>query len=152
MVRNLLRIGLDAMPILGVPIYSVGIVSVFFSSRSKRIGDYVADTVVIRESERRAPTVDEVAALAFESYALPSGHSEAPFAVDPNLLTDDDLTALRAFLRRRFDLPDTARRELGYRIVVSLASRLGIPPLQLSQEAVLEEIDRQVRAQTLYPD
>jgi uncharacterized RDD family membrane protein YckC len=153
MVRNILRIGLDAMPVLAVlPIYSVGIVAVFFSSRSKRLGDYVADTVVIRESERRAPTLDDVAALASDTNALEAARIETPFDVDPSLLTGADLSALRAFLRRRFDLAPDARRDLGYRIVVSLASRLAIPPLQLPQEAVLEEIDRQVRLKTLYVD
>jgi hypothetical protein len=140
------------MPVIGVPIYSVGIVAVFFSSRSKRIGDYVADTVVIRESERRAPTIDEVTALARETASAGSTLGEVPFDVDPTVLTEDDLSALRSFLRRRYDLPDEARRDVGYRIVVSLAARLAIPPLNLPQEAVLEEIDRQVRARTLYPD
>lgn len=153
MVRNLLRIGLDAMPVLAVlPIYSVGIVAVFFSSRSKRIGDYVADTVVIRESERRAPTLDDVVTLARETPSVASVSADAPFDIDPALLTSDDLSAVRAFLRRRYDLSPESRRDLGYRIVVSLASRLSIPPVQMPQEAVLEEIDRQVRVKTIYAD
>jgi uncharacterized RDD family membrane protein YckC len=153
MVRNLLRIGLDAMPVLAVvPIYSVGIVAVFFSSRSKRLGDYVADTVVIRESERRAPTLDDVLTLARETPSVAAVTADAPFDIDPSKLTSEDLSALRAFLRRRYDLSPEARRDLGYRIVVSLASRLAIPPIQLPQEAVLEEIDRQVRVKTLYAD
>ena len=60
-------------------------------------------------------------------------------------VSQEDIAALRTFLRRRFELSAEARRDLGYRIVVSLASRLDIPALQMSQEAVLEEIDRQVR-------
>jgi uncharacterized RDD family membrane protein YckC len=153
MVRNLLRIGLDAMPVLAVvPIYSVGIVAVFFSSRSKRLGDYVADTVVIRESERRAPTLDDVLTLARETPSVAAVTADAPFDIDPSKLTSEDLSALRAFLRRRYDLSPEARRDLGYRIVVSLASRLAIPPIQMPQEAVLEEIDRQVRVKTLYAD
>src|SRR5689334_24958797 len=47
MMRNLLRTAIDSMPMVGVPLYSVGIVSIFLSSRSKRVGDYVAGTVVV---------------------------------------------------------------------------------------------------------
>ncbi|MBK6427045.1 MAG: RDD family protein [Blastocatellia bacterium] len=57
LVRNLIRTALDSMPMVIVPLYSIGIVSVFLSGRSKRIGDYVAGTVVIRESETKAPTL-----------------------------------------------------------------------------------------------
>src|SRR5262245_10786567 len=42
-VRNLLRVFVDFMP---VPTYAVGVVSIVFSSQSKRIGDFVAGTVV----------------------------------------------------------------------------------------------------------
>lgn len=146
MVRNLLRTGLDSMPVFVIiPLYSVGLVAVFLSSRSKRIGDYVAGTVVIREGERRAPTLDEVATLA-----LGAGSDRPidapPFVIDLRRLSGVQVQALRAFLRRRFDLPPEPRRDLGYAIVTSLAATLAIPQVQMTPEAVLEEIDRQLRS------
>jgi uncharacterized RDD family membrane protein YckC len=144
-VRNLIRFGIDAMPLVPFPLYSIGIMSVFFSARSKRLGDYVAGTVVIRESEAHAPTLDEVVMRAREVGAV-RGVESPPFRIDPRKLGDKDVLALRVFLRRRFDLPPDIRQMLGHRLVASLAAMLSVPPVQLSPEAVLEEIDRQCRA------
>src|SRR6476620_11275957 len=55
-VRNLLRT-FDIMP---WPFYSVGLISVFISSRDQRVGDMVAGTVVVREREAEAPAFAEV--------------------------------------------------------------------------------------------
>ena len=56
--RNLLRI-FDAVPGFVVPVYSVGLISIFMSSRDQRIGDLFAGTVVIRERTDEAPTFAE---------------------------------------------------------------------------------------------
>ncbi len=45
LARNLIRFADMIVP----PFYSVGIVSVFASARAKRLGDYVANTVVVKE-------------------------------------------------------------------------------------------------------
>jgi uncharacterized RDD family membrane protein YckC len=153
LVRNVLRIGIDAMPVIAVvPLYSVGIMAVFLSSRSKRLGDYVAGTVVIRESEARAPTLDEVISLARDTPASRGDAGPPPFEIDPRALTEDQVRALRAFLRRRFDLPPDARQALGWRLVASLATALSVPAVPLPPEAVLEEIDRQHRAFRFFAD
>ena len=155
MVRNLIRTAVDSMPVLGVPflpLYSIGIVAVFLSPRSKRIGDYVAGTVVVRESEARAPTLEEVVSLARYEAEKDSSNEPPPFAVDPSQLGADDYAALRSFLRRRHDLPDPVRYSLGNRIAGSLAVKLSIPPVQLSAEHLLEEVDRQSRTRRSYRD
>src|SRR5438552_5109950 len=46
--RNLLRI-CDAVPGFVIPVYSVGLIVIFLSSRDQRVGDLFAGTVVIRE-------------------------------------------------------------------------------------------------------
>ncbi len=153
MMRNLLRTALDSMPFVGVPLYSVGIVSIFLSSRSKRVGDYVAGTVVIREAETKAPTLDDVVSLArAEADKNAASGAGAPFRIDADLLGADDYLALRAFLRRRHTLEDPVRHSLGNRIAGSLAVKLSIPPLPLAAEQVLEEIDRQSRTRRSYRD
>jgi uncharacterized RDD family membrane protein YckC len=151
MMRNLLRTALDSMPMVGVPLYSVGIVSIFLSPRSKRVGDYVAGTVVVRESETKAPTLEDVLALA-RSEAGAARDASAPFRVDADLLDAADYAALRSFLRRRGDLPEAIRHSLGNRVAGSLAVKLGIPPVRLTAEQVLEEIDRQSRTRRSYRD
>jgi hypothetical protein len=151
MVRNLLRTAVDSMPVVVVPLlplYSIGIVAVFLSPRSKRIGDYVAGTVVVRESEARAPTLDEVLQLAQREADKDSASEAPPFVVDPAKLGADDYTAMRSFLRRRHDLPDQIRISLGNRIAGSLAVKLQ----QITAEQLLEEVDRQSRTRRSYRD
>ncbi|HQR39507.1 MAG TPA: RDD family protein [Blastocatellia bacterium] len=145
LVRNLLRTAVDSQPIVGVPLYSVGIVSIFLSSRSKRVGDYVAGTVVIRESESRAPSLDDVLALARDEARKSRDIASAPFEIDASKLSVADEVAVRAFLRRRLDLTERVRAVLGNRIAASLAVKLAVPPVPLNAEQVLEEIDRQSR-------
>lgn len=155
MVRNLLRTALDAMPVVGVPflpLYSIGIVAVFLSPRSKRIGDYVAGTVVVRETEAKAPTLDEVISLARTEAEKDRSDEPSPFVVDPMRLNASDYAALRAFLRRRHDLPEVVRTSLGNRIAGSLAVKLEIPAIQISAEHLLEEVDRQSRNRRSYRD
>jgi uncharacterized RDD family membrane protein YckC len=48
-LRNLLRI-VDQLPV----IYTVGLLSMFFTERNQRLGDLAADTVVVHEQRSRA--------------------------------------------------------------------------------------------------
>lgn len=146
LVRNLLRTFVDAMPILGAPLYSVGILSIFLSSRSKRVGDYVAGTVVIREAESKGPTLADVVKLARTEANRAWGHRDSPFTIDPSKLTDSDILAIESFLRRRYDLPEALRESLSRRIAASLATRLQIPQVPVTAEQLIEEVDHQSRA------
>ena len=56
-VRNLLRLVVDFMP---APTYALGVISIIFSARSKRIGDFVAGTVVVKERATEAPSLDQI--------------------------------------------------------------------------------------------
>lgn len=154
LVRNLVRTALDSMPMVIVPLYSIGIVSVFLSGRSKRIGDYVAGTVVIRESEAKAPTLADVLALARSESAKDRAvlQDAQLFAFDPDKLGQDDFEAMSVYLRRRYDLPDDIRFALGNRIAASLAFKLGVPNLPISADQLIEEVDRRSRTKRRYRD
>ncbi len=154
LVRNLVRTALDSMPMVIVPLYSIGIVSVFLSGRSKRIGDYVAGTVVIRESEAKAPTLADVLALARSESAKDRAvlQDAQLFAFDPDRLGQDDFEAMSVYLRRRYDLPDDIRFALGNRIAASLAFKLGVPNLPISADQLIEEVDRRSRTKRRYRD
>jgi uncharacterized RDD family membrane protein YckC len=52
LIRNLFRVFLD--------MYGVGVVSIFLSKKHKRIGDYVASTIVLMEQENAGPILMEV--------------------------------------------------------------------------------------------
>src|SRR5215216_6003073 len=53
-VRNLLRLIVDLSPF---PSYAIGVVSIIFSARSKRVGDLVAGTEDVKERASEAPSL-----------------------------------------------------------------------------------------------
>jgi uncharacterized RDD family membrane protein YckC len=104
-VRNLVRI-FDAL----LPPYAIGITVAFFSREYKRLGDFAAGTVVIRERPRTAP------GLEIKGY-------EAP----PNLPRLEELHAIRHFLDRRAQLPAETRANYARRLALAFGRLLGYP-------------------------
>lgn len=145
-VRNLLRIFVDFMP---VPTYAVGVVSIVFSSQSKRIGDFVAGTVVIKERSSEAPSLEEIT-RALESELARGPAASSVLETNATLLEPSEIRAIQVFLRRRFELSAASRSSLAVRIAGPVARRLGIADPQLSAEAFLEEIDRQHKSHSRY--
>lgn len=129
-LRNLMRI-VDALPSL----YAVGIITSLLSPQSKRLGDYVAGTVVVHEK------------------ALPGGSSvwDAPPA---NLLATPASRALDAgelqlvetFLERRSSLQEEVRRSMARQIADRLSQgRSGVPEPIQDPEKFLEGLAEQSR-------
>ena len=148
-VRNLLRLALDFQPF---PSYAIGVISIIFSARSKRVGDFVAGTVVVKERATEAPSLDDIINISNIEQQRIERAGAPPFNADTRLLTESELRALQAFLKRRYELTEINRIALAARIAQPIVSRLGIIPGQLSPEFVLEEIERQHRAQSRYFD
>jgi uncharacterized RDD family membrane protein YckC len=147
-VRNLLRI-VDISPPIS---YAIGVVSIIFSPRSKRIGDLVAGTVVVKERSSEAPSLGEIIKLSEAEERKLARTTPAPFKANTRLLTDRELQAIETFLNRRYELLEPNRSMLALRIVQPIAAKLNIPNIPLSPEAVLEEIERQYRTQARYID
>jgi len=148
LARNLIRIA-DLLP---PPFYSLGIVSVFASARAKRVGDYVANTVVIKERAAEAPTFDEV----FESEVIDSALRRVAPAVDfrgdVRVVTPLEILAVEAFLRRRYEIPEHPRLWLAWRIAAPLLEKIR-PNYDLAQfnyEGFLEELLARYHVQTKY--
>lgn len=148
-VRNLLRLALDFQPL---PTYAIGVISIIFSARSKRVGDFVAGTVVVKERATEAPTLSEIINISNAEQQRIERAGPAPFSADTRLLTEGELRAVQTFLKRRYELNVTNRSTLALRIAQPITVKLGILPGTLSPEAVLEEIERQHRAQSRYFD
>jgi uncharacterized RDD family membrane protein YckC len=145
-VRNLLRLFVDFMP---PGSYAIGVVSIVFSSQSKRIGDFVAGTVVIKERSSEAPSLEEITRSLEAEIARPA--PVAPlFKTEPGLLNPNEVRAIQTFLRRRFELSAGSRASLAIRIARPVAARLGVVNPQVSAEAFLEEIDRQHKSNSRY--
>ena len=148
-VRNLLRVAIDIQP---MPSYAIGVVSIIFSARSKRIGDFVAGTVVVKERATEAPSLDEIIRVSEIEQQRLERAAPAPFSADTRRLSEQEVRAVKTFLKRRFELQEPNRTALAARIAQPISVKLGVPVDMISPEALLEEIERQHRAQSRYFD
>ncbi|HWX54200.1 MAG TPA: RDD family protein [Verrucomicrobiae bacterium] len=109
--RNLMRV------IDGLFIYGVGVITMLLNARNRRLGDFVAGTLVVHESTARE------AELFFNTPVK----SEFTFYQAAGL-TIQEVELMEAFLSRRLDIPPDVRRVNAAKIGDMIASRLGIPP------------------------
>ena len=134
--RNLLRI-IDSIPVF----YGVAIISALLSAKSKRLGDYVAGTVVVHE---KAPVLD--GGLRWES-ATPSPGAR----FDVSRLTPGEFQLVEAFLLRRQELAGVVRRDAAQKIVRRLAARLDLTAQdEREPEKLLETLALAYRARARY--
>lgn len=137
-IRNIVRV-VDMLPL-----YTVGMVAVFFSSKCKRLGDMAAGTVVVKERVLQLPS-GSAGDFGAEAPPLPvSPEAEARLRNCLHLLTPADLDAAGRFLSRRYELDADTRARLASRLAASLLSRL---PLLSAEdfpqpEALLETVQR----------
>jgi uncharacterized RDD family membrane protein YckC len=128
--RNLLRV-IDGLP----GFYGIGIVSMMISSQHRRVGDYVAGTVVVHEK----PTEDVKPEWNIVSEGSPT-HSQLL------QLTSEELVLIETYLHRRADLDLAVRDKTAYQIAARITQRTGVQrdPDQ-SLDDFLEGAARQIR-------
>ncbi|HZM84946.1 MAG TPA: RDD family protein [Blastocatellia bacterium] len=148
-VRNVLRVAIDFNP---APSYAIGVVSIIFSARSKRVGDFVAGTVVVKERATEAPSLNEIIKVSEIEQQRLERTAPALFSADTRRLSEQELRAVKTFLKRRFELQEPNRSALAARIAQPISAKLGVSTDGFSPEAVLEEVDRQHRAQSRFFD
>jgi len=119
-VRNFLR-NFDMMPTF---FYSVGLISVFVTTRDQRIGDLVAGTVVVREREAEAPEFAHVFASPVSDPALRRSFKPVSFTANLNALTDAEIQVVEMFLRRRWDLSDVPRQWMAWRVAMPILYKI----------------------------
>ncbi|MBK8147211.1 MAG: RDD family protein [Acidobacteria bacterium] len=140
--RNLLRI-FDSFPTAAIiPFYSIGLISVFSSSRDQRIGDMFAGTVVVRERTDEAPTFAETFSNQISDAAFRRVQKKVEFQTDIRSLTHDEVEVVEAFLRRRWDLTERQRLWMAWRVALPIMYKLK-PQYSLEDftyEGFLEEI------------
>jgi uncharacterized RDD family membrane protein YckC len=108
--RNLLRI-VDQLPFL----YGIAILSVFFSKQNKRLGDFVAGTVVVHEK-----TVE--LARPFEGTAI---DASGP-AYEVSRITVDELRLIETFLQRRDSFDPALRGSMAAQITARISAKLAV--------------------------
>jgi uncharacterized RDD family membrane protein YckC len=134
--RNLLRL-VDQMPVF---LYGVGIVSALISRQNKRLGDFVAGTIVVREQELRdfrplwkAPV------------------SSSTVAYGALRLTAEEFSLIESFLNRRDALPPDVRYRMAEQIALRIKPKLEVPAAAMSSsEKLLEAVAAERRSSAKY--
>ncbi len=141
LARNLLRI-FDAVPGFFLPVYSIGLITIFLSRRDQRIGDLFSGTVVIRERSDEAPTFHETFLSEIGDAAFRRTQKKVEFTGNISVLTENEIEVVEAFLRRRSDLSERQRLWMAWRVALPLMYKIK-PNYDLqnfSYEGFLEEL------------
>lgn len=153
--RNLLRI-VDSLP----GVYAVGIISALISSQNKRLGDYVAGTVVVHERplETKSATgwkpapAKPAPARGFSTGSVlginpmpaqtaPQADPKTPSGYEARLLTAGEFGLIEAYLMRREELVATVRQQMARQIAEKISPRLQIRPEDIARaENLLEKL------------
>ncbi len=129
-LRNLLRI-VDHLPTL----YATGIITILLSRQNKRIGDYVAGTVVVHEKPLQA-----TAAVWATPAAQPLAAGHLP------VITIEELHLVETFLDRRGSFEPGVRWSMAHQIAQRLGERWSVPPeARPDAEKFLEALAEQRR-------
>ncbi len=123
LARNLLRI-FDAVPGFVVPVYSVGLITIFMSGRDQRIGDVFAGTVVVRERLGEAPTFAETFSNPVSDAAFRRVQKQTNFQANISSITEGEIEVIESFLRRRWDLTDRQRLWMAWRVALPMMYKL----------------------------
>src|SRR5215831_4562488 len=103
-IRNVVRL-VDGLPVG----YAVGVLVMLFNSRARRLGDFAAGTIVVREGPRA-------------TFSFDSASRDAPAGAT---LRPADATLVRDFLVRRAGMNPAARATLAERLAGALGARYG---------------------------
>ncbi len=127
-IRNLLRL-VDWLPFL----YAIGLLAILVSSRSQRLGDLAAGTLVVRE--RRATT----AVWRGQAIITPPLHPAAS-TWDVSAVSGKDVATIRRFLERRADLDPSARAGLAWELARRVQPKVAGPIGNEHPEFLLEQV------------
>lgn len=132
--RNLVRV-IDQIP----GVYAVGCITMFLNKKSKRLGDFVAGTVVVHEKKEDAaePFFNLQAATPIPAYQV-------------SKLSLIELELIETFLARRLDIPPEVRVATARRIAERISQKLGCERPPSDDEDFLEVVAKQCRDSLLY--
>lgn len=123
LARNLLRL-FDTFPGFIIPIYSVGLITIFMSNRDQRLGDLFAGTVVVRERTDEAPTFSDTFSNPTADAAFRRVQKQTPFTGDLKSVTDSEIEVVEVFLRRRWDLSERQRIWMAWRVALPIMYKI----------------------------
>ncbi|AFY74216.1 putative membrane protein/domain protein [Synechococcus sp. PCC 7502] len=117
--------------------FSLGAIFIVFNAKEKRLGDWVAGTIVVQE-ERRSNNPDKFV-ISDQAQAIANQLLEE---ADVTALLPDDFAVIKEYLKRRKDMEPSARLELSRKLgkqLKELISLETVPP-QVSSELFLEAV------------
>jgi uncharacterized RDD family membrane protein YckC len=134
--RNLMRV-VDLLP----GFYGFGVVTMMLNRENRRLGDFVAGTIVVHEtSDRESPVFFNTADSS--QFSFPQATK----------LTLQEVELIETFLARRLDIPSQVRLHSAMRITEMVSARMGIdsgmrPP---DNENFLELVVKEFRNRARY--
>ncbi len=129
-LRNLIRV-VDLLP----GMYAVGVCVMLLNRNARRLGDFVAGTVVVHE--RDAQQLDP-------GWTPPTTVSRA--GPEAARITDTELVLLETYLDRRFGFTDAVRDKAAIQIAERIKERTGLAPAAGQHiDDFLESVARQAR-------
>jgi uncharacterized RDD family membrane protein YckC len=137
LIRNLVRT-VDMLP----GFYMTGVLSMFLTDEHKRIGDFAAGTLVVRDIPEVAGDVSALFQAVAPAASRAAPASSSPSSSSPVVaLGAADRALVRDFLDRRAALPPATADRILRQLIDNLAPRAGIDPL-LPAEQILDELAR----------
>ena len=134
--RNLVRV-VDFLPLF----YGVGVLTMLLNAKNRRLGDYVAGTLVVHESS------DDESKIFFNT------PTKTEFVLHQAAgLTLQEAELIETFLARRLEIPWEVRQTNSKRIADMVSTRLNIPPESrpADNENFLELMVREFRSRAQY--
>lgn len=137
--RNLVRF-IDFLPI--IPPYAVGIVTMLLNSKNRRLGDFVAGTLVVHDNKAQESDL---------FFNTPEKTSAFP-VYQAGRLGVPEVELIETFLARRLDIPADVRQQSAVRIANMISAKLGIDPSSrpADNENFLELVVREFRNRAQY--
>lgn len=123
-IRNLVRV-MDWLPAT----YGVGLITMLLNKHSKRLGDFAAGTLVVREGRRSGSATLVMPVVAAE-----------PMNRRGYALSTSDATLVRDFLTRRGAMNPNARVDLAQRLASAISTRYGLT-VDADSEIFLERLN-----------
>jgi uncharacterized RDD family membrane protein YckC len=137
--RNLMRL-VDSLP----SFYGIAVLSALISNQSKRLGDFLAGTIVVHERP-----LEDVRPI----WRTPPPTANATLAnrYPVQRLSDQDFSLIESFLARRFTLPPETRSSMNREIAARTAAKLSVPFQEIvGYEKFLEEVVNERRSGAQY--
>jgi uncharacterized RDD family membrane protein YckC len=128
--RNLMR-AVDMLP----GTYTVALISMMISSQNRRLGDYVAGSVVVHDQQMQTIRPD---------WTVSNERREV--RPEATMVSADELVLIETYLQRRYELEPAIRQAHVRQIAAVISTRTGLRPADnQSADDFLEAVARDVR-------